>query len=97
MVTPVVVVPPLEGQGWHQMTAMKVKEVAETLNVCEATVRRWARDSLIPCRIIKRPTKSVYLFDRATIQRFVVGERHPDAAGTPEIDFAAASRVLKNA
>lgn len=91
------VFPSLGLQGCPQMTAMKVKEAAETLNVCEATVRRWARESLIPCRIIERPTKSVYLFDRATIQNFAIGERNYYVAEPPKIDFGAASRVLKNA
>ena len=34
------------------MQYLTVKQVAERLQVCEETVRRWCRDNLLPCKKI---------------------------------------------
>ncbi len=42
------------------------RELARRLNVSVGTIRRWARDGVIPC---VRPSRRVVRFDLADVQR----------------------------
>ena len=50
---------------------LKIKEVAELLNVSETTIRRWLADGKIPAYKINHQ----YRFNRAEIEHWVLGQK----------------------
>src|SRR5438067_2544413 len=50
---------------------LKIKEVAELLNVSETTIRRWLSDGKIPAYKINHQ----YRFNRSEIEHWVLGQK----------------------
>ena len=58
---------------------MNTRETAKILECSLQTVNNYARKGVIPCRVIQNDCRNTYIFDRAKILEFKVGESKKDA------------------
>lgn len=71
---------------------MKVREVAELLEVTPQTVRRWVSKGKIPCYVLHMSTKNTYIFNRDEIDALTHNVQILEENVAYEIDFEALER-----
>lgn len=52
---------------------MNTTAASRIVGVCPATLRDWALAGIVPCRVVERRRKRIYLFDEATLRAWVTG------------------------
>lgn len=68
---------------------MTPKEAAAVVGVSAQTMRTWAVEGVVPCRVVERPRKRVYLFDRATLEAWLVNREPQRQPTEPDFDAVA--------
>jgi excisionase family DNA binding protein len=63
-----------------------VKEAANYLGVGRQTLRRWAREEKIPCRIIPHTYRCTYLFPQSELDEFMTSNSQPKVT-KPTLNF----------
>jgi DNA-binding transcriptional MerR regulator len=65
---------------------MNTRDAAKLLEVTPRTLQSYARNGIVPCRVIEHKSRNTYLFDREQLIAFKRGEA-PEASNDGEFSM----------